>query len=149
MAHIEDLAVELMFLVFKHIYSYRRDIQDLRHPATFPFNVVWVCQSWRQMLMGSPEYWTHIAFDVSNDPTPLLDAFAWSTDLKISVLVFTTANDLTDEGKMQENCRVASIVTHLQPHIERCTSIVFDITFASSLPSSTIFSHEKCPISRI
>ncbi|KAF8969592.1 hypothetical protein BDZ97DRAFT_208381 [Flammula alnicola] len=58
---------------------------------------------------------------------------------QISVLVFSSMNDTTEEGKTCENGRIGSIVRHLQPHIERCTSIDFHATFASSLPSPALF----------
>ncbi|KAF8959580.1 hypothetical protein BDZ97DRAFT_2042542 [Flammula alnicola] len=76
---------------------------DLRDPAQFPFNVAWVCNLWRDMLSDSPEYWTRVCFDVANDPTSLLDAFTWSKDSKIHVLVFSSAHDLTEDGKIRES----------------------------------------------
>ncbi|KAF8959575.1 hypothetical protein BDZ97DRAFT_1605019, partial [Flammula alnicola] len=105
----------------------------------FSFNVAWVCNLWRDMLTDSPEYWTRISFDVANDTTPLLDAFTRSKDSEIRILVFSSANDLTEEGKMGESNPAESITRHLQPHIERCTSIIFHLTFASPLPSPTLF----------
>ncbi|KAF8962386.1 hypothetical protein BDZ97DRAFT_1111021 [Flammula alnicola] len=166
MSRISNLPIELMSLIFNLVYESSREpfvfehyedpemvhflrspnppettwaSADLRHPAQFPFNVAWVCNLWRDVLSDSPEYWTRICFDVVNDPTPLLDAFTWSKDSKIRVLVFSSANDLTEEGKIRESSRAESIAKHLLPHIERCTSVVFDLTFASSLPSSTLF----------
>ncbi|KAF8959582.1 hypothetical protein BDZ97DRAFT_1761292 [Flammula alnicola] len=166
MSRIRNLPIELMSLIFNLVYESSRKLVDpeyyedpemahflqspnppettwasdnLRDPALFPFNVAWVCNLWRDVLSDSPEYWTRMCFDVVNDPTLLLDAFTWSKDSKICVLVFSSANDLTEEGKIRESSRAESIAKHLQPHIERCTSIVFDLTFASSLPSPTLF----------
>ncbi|KAF8959572.1 hypothetical protein BDZ97DRAFT_2061085 [Flammula alnicola] len=166
MSRIRNLPIELMSLIFNLVYESSRKLVDpeyyedpelahflqspnppettwasdnLRDPALFPFNVAWVCNLWRDVLSDSPEYWTRICFDVANDPTPLLDAFTWSKDSKICVLAFSSTNNLTEEGKMRESSRAESIARYLQPHIERCTSIVFDLTFASSLPSPTLF----------
>ncbi|KAF8957759.1 hypothetical protein BDZ97DRAFT_1762642 [Flammula alnicola] len=96
---------------------------DPRSTSLFPYNVVW---------------WSRIVFDVANDTLPLLDAFLWSKTLRISVLVFSSANDATEDHKSQEHRRTSYIISRLRPHIERCTSIVCDVQYVSSLPSPTI-----------
>ncbi|KAF8962389.1 hypothetical protein BDZ97DRAFT_1824838 [Flammula alnicola] len=152
MAAINDLPTELLLLIFNILYESCRDhvrpgysvgkwnSDYLRNPSVFPLNTAWVCKFWRDVLMELPEYWTCIAFDVANDPTPLLNAFACSAaNHGIHLLVFSSMSDRTEEGKRHENGRVESIVRHLRPHVEQYASIEFKVTFASSLPSPTLF----------
>lgn len=110
-----------------------------RSPAKFPFNVSNTCKLWRDVALSSPEHWVDVQFDLAQDPTPLLDAFSASRDILFSVVVFTTANDRTDQAQTLEKDRTLSIVQHLLPHMNRCVSVVFDLTFASSLPSAISF----------
>ncbi|KAF8971203.1 hypothetical protein BDZ97DRAFT_1346025 [Flammula alnicola] len=113
---------------------------NVRSLALFPYNIRAVCPLWHNIVVCSPEYWTRIIFDVANDPTTLLDAFSWSTYFPIDVFVFSSASDAIDDqaAKARESGRVESIVARLQPHIERCIKIVFDIQFSSSLPSPLV-----------
>ncbi|KAF8956829.1 hypothetical protein BDZ97DRAFT_2079566 [Flammula alnicola] len=110
------------------------------YASLFPYNVTWVCKMWRDILICVPAYWSRIIFDVADDPSPMLDAFLWSKALRISVFVFSSVDDAPED---EENCRTNSIISSLRPHIERCTSIVFDVQYASSLPSPTMIFTRK------
>lgn len=154
MAQIQDLPVEILSRTFKHIYvackeeskhsedsecssgSDTSETLEITHsPSKFPFNVARTCKLWCDIVLDSPENWETVQFDLSQEPGPLLRAFAASQTLLFSLVVFTTADNLTDEGKALEKERVSSIALHLQPHANRCTSIDFESAFASSLPS--------------
>ena len=54
---------------------------SMRSPAKFPFNVANTCKLWRDVALGSPENWVDVQFDLAQDPTPLLGAFAASRDI--------------------------------------------------------------------
>lgn len=113
--------------------------ESMRSPAKFPFNVANTYKLWQDVALSSPENWVDIRFDLAHDPTALLGAFAASRNILFSVLVFTTANDRTEKGQTLEKERTHSIVQHLIPQMKRCMSVVFDLTFASSLPCAVLF----------
>ncbi|KDR82953.1 hypothetical protein GALMADRAFT_238651 [Galerina marginata CBS 339.88] len=120
--------------------------QDLHATLLFPQNVAAVCQLWRQIVVGIPEYWTRVVFDVAKDPTPFLNAFSWSIDLeKIEVFVFNSTSNAQDVDKDVENARVATIVHALKAHIHRCRFIIFHLTYSSSLPSPFNFLANEAP----
>ena len=49
---------------------------DLRTESLFPFNAASVWKLWHNILVGIPECWTRVVFDVASDPVPFLDAFS-------------------------------------------------------------------------
>lgn len=108
-------------------------------PAKFPFNVANTCKLWRDVVFNSPENWTELQFDLASDPHHLLGSIAASNTLLFSVHVFTTANDTSQERKSIENKRAQAVVETLLLHAGRCTCLVFDLTYASSLPSAAPF----------
>ncbi|KJA26680.1 hypothetical protein HYPSUDRAFT_63896 [Hypholoma sublateritium FD-334 SS-4] len=115
-------------------------IQDIPVDSSeFPFNVAHTCELWRDVVLECPENWINLEFDLAYDPHPLLDAIAASKTLLFSVHVFTTANELTEARKLLENKRARAVVQSLLVHAERCTSIFFDLTYASSLTSPALF----------
>ena len=167
MASISDLPVELLLTIFKSIYDDDTRMNDLRDdffvegyseqsshgsirieddlhsPTLFPMTVAFVCHHWRDVLAKSPEYWNRVVFEVGRDPTPLLDAFSWSKDQILDVLVWNRIPDLTAAGKALENERVSAITQSLIPHFHRCSSISYEVTYASSLPPiTTLFQTE-------
>lgn len=166
MVSIGDLPVELLLAIFKAIHD--EDMQmndpadgfsveeeysdqslhastfwtedDLHNPTLFPMTIAFVCRHWRDVLAKSPEYWNKVVFEVGRDPTPLLDAFSWSNDQLLDVLVWNRTPDLTAAGKALENERVSAITKSLTPHFHRCCRISYEVAYASSLPSIvTIF----------
>lgn len=164
MASISDLPVELLLSIFKLIYDddaetndFADDLvegayseqsphasswmeDDLYSPTLFPMTIAFVCRHWRDVLARSPEYWNRVVFEVGRDPTPLLDAFSWSNDRLLDVLVWNRNPDLTPAGKALENERVSAITESLTPHFHRCCRISYEVTYASSLPPiATIF----------
>ena len=167
MASIGDLPVELLLTIFKLIYddddtevynlgddffaeggylepslhaSMCQIEDDLHNPTLFPMTIAFVCLHWRDILAKSPEYWNKVVFEVGRDPTPLLDAFSWSNDQLLDVLVWNRIPDLTPAGKALENERVSAITQSLTPHFHRCCRIRYEVTYSSSLPSiATIF----------
>ena len=146
MASIGDLPVELLLTIFKLIYddddtevynlgddffaeggylepslhaSMCQIEDDLHNPTLFPMTIAFVCLHWRDILAKSPEYWNKVVFEVGRDPTPLLDAFSWSNDQLLDVLVWNRIPDLTPAGKALENERVSAITQSLTPHFHR------------------------------
>ncbi|KAF8970408.1 hypothetical protein BDZ97DRAFT_92310 [Flammula alnicola] len=174
MALLNDLSVELLSIIFECVYDSSSRIppprtstaakpldatapempewseRNFRHPALFPYNISSVCMLWHDIVIRPPQYWRRIIFDVANDPTPFLDAFSWSSYLPIDVFVFSSANNANEDPvtKAHENSRVGSIVSRLQPEIIRCRTIIFDVTYASSLPSPPSYSHGTLRCSR-
>ena len=161
MASIGDLPVELLLNIFKLIYddddtdvndleddffveggypehslhtSMCQMEDDLHNPTLFPMTLTFVCHYWRDILAKSPEYWNKVVFEVGRDPTPLLDAFSWSNDQILDVLVWNRIPDLTAAGKVLENERVSAITQSLTPHFHRCSRIRYEVTYSSSLP---------------
>ncbi|KAF8877080.1 hypothetical protein CPB84DRAFT_1795416 [Gymnopilus junonius] len=119
---------------------------DIRLPSLFPFNVASVCTQWLTIISQIPECWIRVVFDVAKEPAPFLDAFAWSNDLeKIEVLVFTSSTDDGEEYRKSEKQRSFAIAQALRPHIHRCKSITFDLTYSTSLPPSHIFFLQDMP----
>ncbi|KAF8153955.1 hypothetical protein B0H34DRAFT_71837 [Crassisporium funariophilum] len=110
--------------------------KDLYSPALFPFCIAMVCRRWRDVLAQRPEMWTRIVLDVDADPTPLLGAFSWSKNQPIEVCIVSRGarNGARPEARL-ENQRVWAITELLIPHIRRCSAIVYDVTYASSLPT--------------
>ena len=166
MAFISDLPVELLLTIFKLIYDDDTEAHslgddfvveggypeqslhasmcqvedDLHNLTLFPMTIAFVCHLWRDILAKSPEYWNKVVFEVGRDPTPLLDAFSWSNDQLLDVLVWNRIPDLTAAGKALENERVSAITRSLTPHFHRCCRIRYEVTYASSLPPiATIF----------
>ena len=169
MASIGDLPVELLLAIFKLMYDDDDDDtevnslgddyvveggypehslhasmchieDDLHNPTLFPMTIAFVCHYWRDILAKSPEYWNKVVFEVGRDPTPLLDAFSWSNDQLLDVLVWNRIPDLTAAGKALENERVSAITQSLAPHVHRCCRIRYEVTYSSSLPPiATIF----------
>ena len=113
---------------------------DLRNPTLFPYATARVSRLWQGLVAHNPLHWIRVAFDLSAAEPPLLDAFLWSQDLPFNVVVFDSrspscaSNPEGSEALAIELARVSAILTSLTPHLERCQSLVFDISFASSLP---------------
>ncbi|KAF8806004.1 hypothetical protein BYT27DRAFT_7191301 [Phlegmacium glaucopus] len=162
MARLSQLSVELHCEILEHALHYSRFPRDCygwlenvrfkfwigepRTPSSFPFNAALTCSLWRDILAGIPECWTRIVFDVTADPSPILNAFEWSKSLSgIKLLVFTSATDHAEISKYRELNRVMAIVDALEPHIHRFASIVFDVMYESSLPSSLFFFSQSAP----
>ncbi len=101
---------------------------------------------WRDVVFDSPENWNELQFDLASDPRHLLGSIAASKTLSFSVHVFTTANDLSKARKLLENERAQAVAQALLLHAGRCTSIVFDLTYASSLPSAAPFLARAHPL---
>jgi hypothetical protein len=102
----------------------------------FALQVARVCTLWREIISSWPRAWRCLAFDLSKDPKPFLEAFAWSRDLDIYIYVFSSI--LRPYVKVEvdeESHRLDMIVTALIPHIHRCTSLTFNVAFIDSLPN--------------
>ena len=133
---------ELNKLETKHWSS-----NDLRNPTLFPCATARVSRLWQGLMAHNALYWTRVAFDLSAAEPPLLDAFLWSKDLPFDVVVFDSrpscaSNPEGSEAPAIELAHVSAIATSLTPHLERCQSLVFDVSFASSLPLlSTLLQH--------
>ncbi|KDR67615.1 hypothetical protein GALMADRAFT_257842 [Galerina marginata CBS 339.88] len=115
--------------------------------SLFPFNVATVCKLWLDILAPIPECWTRVIFDVAYDHTPFQDALLWSKNQE-TVIEFTVFNSLGDStvDHVTEARRVSAILEALQPHVHRCKSIIFDVTYSSSLPPPTLFLRQELPL---
>ncbi|KAF8878598.1 hypothetical protein CPB84DRAFT_1794067 [Gymnopilus junonius] len=128
---------------------------DLRKESLFPFNAVRVCTLWRDILAQIMDCWDRVVFDLSKDPTPLLDAFEWSRkgplgakveDGQLEVLIYSPSREVESAVEKElERKRVQVISKALQPHVHRCKSITFDVTYASSLPPTSMFFLRDAP----
>ncbi|KAF8900274.1 hypothetical protein CPB84DRAFT_1779252 [Gymnopilus junonius] len=117
--------------------------------STYPFNIMRVCQLWQSVFcsLKTPDYyWTRLIFDVDNDEIDeLLDTFSWPKDQEIDVIVFSSSTPhlIQDEEiaaiRATEQERVRKILRVIDPHLGRCKSLIFDLKFTSSLPSSAPF----------
>jgi hypothetical protein len=100
-----------------------------------------VCSLWRDIVSTWGDGWDLVAFDLQDDPTPFLDVFTWSGDRIISVYLSNSKIEFTPGLKELEieACRVMTILRCLLPHVNRCQSIRFDVTFPLSLPPPMCF----------
>lgn len=148
---MDQLPIELHIKILNLLLtlSWQHDplsARDLRSPSLFPFNAASVCIQWLDTLSQIPECWTRVVFDVARDPTPFLDAFLWSKDLqRIEVVVFTSSGYEGATDERSERRRTFAIVQALRPHIDRCRSINFDVTYSTSLPPANIFFIKDAP----
>ncbi|KAF8808685.1 hypothetical protein BYT27DRAFT_7188653, partial [Phlegmacium glaucopus] len=134
MARLSQLSVELHCEILKHALHYSRRprhcyglpqkvppdmewIEEPRTPSSFPFNAALTCTLWRDILARIPECWTRIV--------PIINAFEWSKSL-------TGIELLISEDQ-----------SHY--HIRRCSSIIFDVMYESSLPPSLFFFSQSAP----
>jgi len=160
MANIHDLPIELLALIMDILYMnstrkysltgvrYWVD-NDLSDPSVFPCSAANVCQLWRHIMAAVPHYWTQFALDLAlKEPLPL-DAL-WSKFLPFKVLIFDSrlqfsdAQDNTDGlPKEQERIAVGAITKALQPHLQRCEGLSYDVGYASSIPT-LVFALEHC-----
>ncbi|KDR82972.1 hypothetical protein GALMADRAFT_238682 [Galerina marginata CBS 339.88] len=121
--------------------------KDLHATLIFPFNVADVCQLWRDILVGIPEYWHRVVFDVAKDPTPFLNAFSWSKNLEgIEVFIFNSTSIVQDVDRALESARVFAVTKALKPHIQRCKFIIYHLAYSSSLPPPSIFLSQEMPL---
>ena len=107
----------------------------------FTFKAARVCSLWYDIVSTWGDAWDLVVFDLQDDPTPFLDVFTWSGDRIISVYIFNSKIELTPGLKelKTELHRVFTILRYLLPHVNRCQSIRFDVTFPSSLPPPVYF----------
>lgn len=107
----------------------------------FAFKAARVCSLWRDIVFTWSDGWDLVVFDLQDDPTPFLDVFTWSGDRIISVYIFNSKFKSTPGLKELkiELYRVMTILRYLIPHVNRCQSIRFDVTFPSSLPPPVYF----------
>ena len=131
-------------------FTHRSEVRSSTS-SSFPYNAALTCKLWRDLLSQRPECWTQVAFDVSQDPTPLMDVFLWTDQgavdpITIEVLVFNSAETPEEVDKATERRHVAAITAILLPHVNRCLRIVFDIMFSSSLPPPDFFYRLDAPI---
>ncbi|KDR82973.1 hypothetical protein GALMADRAFT_238683 [Galerina marginata CBS 339.88] len=121
--------------------------KKLHENLIFPFNVADVCQLWRDILVGIPEYWHRVVFDVAKDPTRFLDAFSWSKNREgIEIFIFNSTSIVQDVDRALESARVFAITEALKPHIQRCKFIIYHLTYSSSLPPPNIFLSQEMPL---
>ena len=153
MANIHDLPIELLALIMDILYMnstrkysltgvrYWVD-NDLSDPSTFPCSAANVCQLWRHIMAAVPHYWTQFALDLAlKEPLPL-DALLWSKVLPFKVLIFDSRLQFSDAqdnayglSKEQEQIAVEAITKALQPHLQRCEALSYDVRYPSSIPT--------------
>jgi hypothetical protein len=126
---------------YKPILVERYAIPNPNGGTLFAFKAACVCSLWRDIVSTWGDAWDLVVFDVQDDPTPLLDVFTWSGNRIISVYVFNSKIEMNPGVKELENevFRVMKIYKFLLPHINRCQSIRFDVTFPTSLPPPIYF----------
>ncbi len=142
---INCLPIEILAMIFTFVGISKTPYNSPRN-TTFPFNVASTCLFWMEILKSFPEHWKFIYIDVVA-PTPFLDTFTVFTNGPIEVCVFSSVKEsafrhpethlVEDIRKCDENLQAQIIRQKLEPFMERCASITFDLIFQSSLPSAT------------
>ena len=126
---------------YKPILVGHYSLLDPTESTLFGFKAARVCSLWRDIVSAWSDAWDLVVFDLQDDPSPLLDVFTWSGDRPISVYIFNSKfesnpglNEFVNEAR-----RVMMIFQFLLPHVKRCQSIRFDVTFPLSLPPPVYF----------
>lgn len=162
--HIQSLPVELLEIVFEHVASTScaplpvKGSGIVTYQASFPFNVAATCRAWLSVLMHHWKYWDRIIIDIAEDPTPFLDVLEIHqqrmTKMTLQIIIFSgvgcASHGITSEEskKLREISRVRKVHTTLQPFLERCESITFDLVYQSSLPSPVGLLSTSLPLLR-
>ncbi|RDB30688.1 hypothetical protein Hypma_005906 [Hypsizygus marmoreus] len=141
---IHHLPVELLDMIFDMVANSRPSwpiIDDIRLPTGFPHSVASVCQHWKDVMLHNPRFWTRFSVFVGpSNPTPSSDLRSWlkaSRKLPINVHVMRGADDMQimPDSAERESVRVRAVMDILKPHLQRCTSLTFQLLHRSSLPS--------------
>jgi len=101
-------------------------------------------------MAAVPHYWTQFALDLASKEPLLLDALLWSKDLPFTILIFdsrlhASGAQARTQGLSQEQERIAveALTTALQPHLQRCEALSYDVEYSGSIPT-LIFALEHC-----
>ncbi|RDB21872.1 hypothetical protein Hypma_011158 [Hypsizygus marmoreus] len=163
-AFISALPTELLLIVFKLVYISSRvprpgpissdpnnseddpeapyetewPREDLHVRTLFPYALSSVCTKWRDVMSLVPEFWTRIiihtdAHDFS--PSFLRAHLQWSRDLAIDITVLQQRANSFRNSKLLENSRLREIIDIVGPHVRRCRTLRFYVTYTSSLPN--------------
>ena len=143
-ATIELLPPELLVIIFTlvHAETYGIFSQSWRNdplsPTTFPYALASVCNLWQDVMSTVPQFWTRIvvfidsnSFSLSNLPSHL----EWSQDLPFQITVVNRSCSDAIHIDNGEKARVRQAIDALGPHLQRCSSLQFDLAYTSSLPS--------------
>ena len=153
-AHIGSLPNELLLIIFKFVCMESRVClmappndfpyettwatdQNVLSPSLFPYAVASVCSRWRDILSTVPVFWTRIVILIDTNPTlssAIQSYLTWTHDIPLDVIVMRMPGTF-DEDDPDERVRVAAVMKLLGPHVHRCRSLQFDVTYSSSLPS--------------
>ncbi|PPQ75523.1 hypothetical protein CVT26_012548 [Gymnopilus dilepis] len=130
------------------LFPYRVwQVYDRRSTRVFPFNVAFTCDLWRDIVAEVADYWPRLIFDISKpkETRTLLIAFdAMKEKLaegQVDVLIYSSRA----LEKAEENIKVQIITDALKHYVPRYKSVIFDLTYASSLPPSHLFFLQDAP----
>ena len=178
MASINEMPPELLSDVFKmaasapepldsqggHMISLWKPLQDPIVPAvedrrimsTYPFNIMYVCDRWNQILSNEKvlEFSTRLVFDVArSENAKILDVLPEPEELEIVVVSNLIPLVEGDEARASlrdmEKKGVCKIMTHILRHIEKCKYVTFNLKFTSSLPPASVFLSGDSSIRRL
>ncbi|KJA15652.1 hypothetical protein HYPSUDRAFT_48183 [Hypholoma sublateritium FD-334 SS-4] len=167
MAKIGDLPVELLEHIFDDIListfspKWHRNVPTPNR-ALFPFNVASTCILWLSVLKSKSKYWRQVVIDVADDPTAFLDTLSLfksdGYETARIVIVFSSMKDpdsqasiphdesIDEKVKVTENTRASAVFERLEGFVADCGSIVFDLVYQSSLPSSARLCTHRLPL---
>ncbi|KAJ3512116.1 hypothetical protein NLJ89_g3711 [Agrocybe chaxingu] len=126
--------------------------KDPRSLTLFPHAQAKVCQHWLNVLSTHAMFWDRVIFDIREDPTRMLDSLRWSKDLPLEIFVFNSSpfpNPEHDDLHLQRDAvllelsRFQALILACTPHIKRCTSIVFEAMYPTSLPPCSLLLQYK------
>ncbi|CAA7270679.1 unnamed protein product [Cyclocybe aegerita] len=137
----EEGALERNTLARERRALYRRWIS----PTFFPYSCAAVCQRWKAILSGHPQFWTRIIVFVDtlqSSPEEFANYLTWSGGLPIDVCITRRPQYLyldvhsgnQDHVDGRERASIRTFAKMLQPHLPRCRSLHIDVASSSSLP---------------
>ncbi|CAA7266124.1 unnamed protein product [Cyclocybe aegerita] len=127
--------------------------KDPRSLALFPHAQAKVCQHWLNVLSTHAIFWDRVIFDLREDPTRMLDSLRWSKDLPLEIFAFNSSpfpNPQHDNFQAQRDAvalelsRFQALMVVCTPHIKRCTSVVLEAMYPTSLSPCSLFLQSHC-----
>ncbi|KAG5636568.1 hypothetical protein H0H81_007576 [Sphagnurus paluster] len=109
--------------------------EDIRSPTLFPAALARVCRTWQKALSICDVFWTRVVIYI-DDPDYLeyTRYLEYSGELHITVAVMVRNEDAFLNSPEEEQHRTRKLIDAIAPHIPRCMTLSFEVTYTSSLP---------------
>lgn len=145
---IINIPPEILLTIFKIIHDeiiddrellnrQQEEKDDSRAPSLFPHTFASVSKLWSDIMAMEPMFWTRIVIFIDSSEFSLSSIsshFSYSHRLPIDVKVTKRTPDLISVSEAHENRRLQAIADIVRPHIHRCRSLRYEVTYTSSLP---------------